>query len=89
MGSDTLLREDVETLVVLATGRTVTVEDLRGSGGSLEAVGVNSIAYINLLEAIEQRFGIPSDLATDPAFLASVDTIVAFIRTHSAARDRQ
>lgn len=78
------LRAQVETLIVLATGRTVTVDDLRGSGGSLEAVGVNSIGYINLIEAIEKRYGIPSDSATDPAYLESVDSIVAFVHSYSA-----
>ena len=77
------LREEVESLVVVATGRAVTVSDLRGCGGSLEAAGVNSIAYINLIEALDRRYHVMVDPEADLEALASVDGIVALI---SAAR---
>jgi hypothetical protein len=75
------LREQVESLVVLATGRTVSRAELRGCGGSLEAAGVNSIAYINLIEALYQRFQVCVDPETDPDALSSVDAIVALIQS--------
>ncbi len=74
------LREQVEDLVVLATGRAISVSDLRASDGSLEAAGVNSIAYINLIEALAQRFGVVVDPEADPDALSTVDGIVAALR---------
>lgn len=80
------LREEVESLVVLATGRVVTVADLRDCGGSLERAGVNSIAYINLIEALSRRYDVVVDPEQDPESLASVDAIVALIRSAGGAR---
>ncbi|MBW4721869.1 hypothetical protein [Saccharothrix obliqua] len=75
------LRDQVESLVVVATGRVVTAEDLRDSGGSLEAAGVNSIAYLNLVEALDHRYGVVVDPERDGDALATVDGIVALIRS--------
>ncbi|MGV9214456.1 phosphopantetheine-binding protein [Micromonospora sp. RB23] len=75
------LREWVESLVVLATGRAVSVDELRGCAGSLEAAGVNSIAYINLIEALDRQFHVVVDPERDAEALSSVDGIMALIRT--------
>jgi hypothetical protein len=73
------LRGQIEDFVVVATGRTVSREDLRACGGSLEAAGVNSIGYINLMEALERAFGLVLDPEEDPVHLASVDSIVELV----------
>ncbi|MEK8173939.1 phosphopantetheine-binding protein [Streptomyces sp. M19] len=78
--TETDLRAQIEELVEIATGRVVTVADLRAADGSLDGAGVNSIGYINLLEALEQRFGAVIDLEADPQYLMSVDSIVRFVR---------
>jgi acyl carrier protein len=67
--------------VTIATGRVVTADDLRATGGSLDDAGVNSIGYINLLEALEQRYGLIVDPETDPHHLRSVDSIAHLVRT--------
>lgn len=73
------LRAEIEALVETATGRVVTVDDLRSADGVLDLAGVNSIGYINLLEALEQRFGLVVDPEADPHYLRSVDSIVRFV----------
>ncbi|UED83203.1 phosphopantetheine-binding protein [Streptomyces profundus] len=75
------LREQIEQLVEVATGKVVTVADLRAADGDLDRAGVNSIGYINLMEALEQRFGAVIDPEADPQYLLSVDSIAAFVRT--------
>ncbi|MCL7456337.1 hypothetical protein AB0I85_23970 [Micromonospora echinofusca] len=75
------LREQVESLVVLATGRAVSVDDLRGCGGSLDVAGVNSIAYINLIEALDRQFHVVVDPERDAEALSQVDGIVGLIRS--------
>ncbi|MCX4409548.1 MULTISPECIES: phosphopantetheine-binding protein [unclassified Streptomyces] len=73
------LHEHIEALVETATGRVVTAADLRAAGGDLDRAGVNSIGYINLMEALEQRFGVLIDPEADPQYLASVDSIALFL----------
>ncbi|WP_345617287.1 hypothetical protein [Streptomyces ziwulingensis] len=82
-GIDTGLREQIEKLVEVATGRVVTVADLRAAQGSLDMAGVNSIGYINLMEALAQRFGAVIDPEADPQHLMSVDSIARFVRAHA------
>jgi len=78
------LHEQVEQLIEIATGRVVTAADLRTADGSLDKAGVNSIGYINLLEALEQRFGTVIDPEADPQHLMSVESIVRFVRARAA-----
>ncbi|MFC8274229.1 acyl carrier protein [Streptomyces sp. NPDC057271] len=73
------LREQIEQLVEVATGKVVTVADLRAADGALDRAGVNSIGYINLMEALEQRFGAAIDPEADPQYLTSVDSIARFV----------
>ncbi|MEU3556118.1 acyl carrier protein [Streptomyces fragilis] len=77
------LHEQIEHLVEVATGKVVTVADLRASGGALDRAGVNSIGYINLMEALEQRFGVVIDPEADPQYLVSIESIAQFVRAHS------
>ncbi|MFV2196809.1 acyl carrier protein [Nocardiopsis sp. LOL_012] len=78
--TEAALRQQVGKLIEVATGRVVTVSHLEQAGGSLEDAGVNSIGYINLMEALERKFGVVVDQEADPEHLTSVDSIVAFIR---------
>ncbi|GAB3441127.1 acyl carrier protein [Actinophytocola sediminis] len=79
---DTTLREQVEHLVEVATGRVVTVADLRAAAGALDEAGVNSIGYINLLEALDRRYGVVVDPEEAAQHLLTVDSIVRFVREH-------
>ncbi len=73
------LRAQVKDLVVLASGGAISVDELESADGSLEEVGVNSITYINLMEALEQTMGVVIDPEEDPEYLTSVDSIAAFV----------
>lgn len=75
------LRGRIKELIVLASGGAVSIEELEAADGSLEEVGVNSIAYINLMEAMEQTMGVVIDPDEDPEYLSSVDSIAAFVQS--------
>ncbi len=79
--SDEDLRTQIKDLVVLAAGGGISMEELEAADGSLEAVGVNSIAYINLMEALEQTLGVVIDPEEDPEYLQSVDSIAMFVES--------
>ncbi|MEV4259094.1 phosphopantetheine-binding protein, partial [Spirillospora sp. NPDC049652] len=83
--TDAALRERVEALVVIATGRVVSVADLRAADGSLVDAGVNSIAFINLLEALERLYQVELDTERDPEALATVDGVVRLIHASGSA----
>ncbi|MER6914843.1 hypothetical protein ABT354_24475 [Streptomyces sp. NPDC000594] len=78
---DAELRAEIEHLVEIATGKVVTVTDLRAADGDLDRAGVNSIGYINLMEALERSYGAVIDPEADPQHLLSVDSITRFIRS--------
>jgi acyl carrier protein len=73
------LRTQIKELVLLASGGAISMEELESADGSLELVGFNSIAYINLMEALEQTMGVIIDPEEDPEYLNSVDSIAAFV----------
>lgn len=79
--SDEDLRTQIKDLVVLAAGGSISMEELEAADGSLEAVGVNSIAYINLMEALEQTLGVVIDPEEDPEYLQSVGSIAMFVES--------
>lgn len=74
------LRAEIVDIVVIATGRVVTADMLRESGGDLQAAGVNSIGLINILEALERRFGLAVGAGQELGFLETVDAILARVQ---------
>lgn len=81
------LRAEIEDIVVIATGRVVTAANLRASDGNLQAAGVNSIGLINVLEALDRRYGVSIGSDEDVLFLESVETIAN--RVAEALRSRE
>lgn len=73
------MKSKVERLVCIATGDSIREDDLRQAGGSLRDVGLDSIGFMNLLEALERSFGVVIDPEEDPDHLLSVDSIVEFL----------
>jgi acyl carrier protein len=73
------IKRDIEALVLQVAEGTFTRADLMAAGGSLEKVGLSSVKYMALIEAMEHRFGITVDPETDPEFLESIDTLAIFV----------
>ncbi len=75
--TDTATIADIEAVVAIATGRVVTGTHLAAAGGDLQRAGVNSIGLINVLEALDRRFGLQIGEEEDVSFLATTDQILA------------
>ncbi len=82
------MRAEIEDIVVIATGRVVTVPGLRAADGYLQVAGVNSIGLINVLEALGSRYGLHVSSNEDMDFLETVDSIAARVMVHQAAHER-
>jgi acyl carrier protein len=79
--SDSTMISTIRDLVVTAGLGIIQEKDLNNERG-LDELGYGSINYLNLLELIENTFGIVIEPETDLKFLNSVDTIYKFVKNH-------
>ncbi|WP_067171722.1 phosphopantetheine-binding protein [Microtetraspora niveoalba] len=75
-----MLRERLAELVSRASDGELAAADLLASDRSLPALGVTSLVYLRLIDAIEVEFGCDVDL--DGPFLDTLDSLAG----HLAAR---
>jgi acyl carrier protein len=79
----------VTRLVYLAAGGRIAERDLDRHDADLRALGLDSLAYLNLLEGLERVFEVTIDLEQEPdhTFLHTIENIVRFLekRQGSAA----
>lgn len=80
---DTEPRERVAALVSEATAGEVTVADVL-AGGSLVALGVDSLGMLRLVDAIELEYGVEIELSGNRP-LDSLDDLVALLATARTA----
>ncbi|MBB5873566.1 hypothetical protein F4553_007000 [Allocatelliglobosispora scoriae] len=75
------LRQRLAELVNGATTGTIGVGDALG-GGSLRAMGLDSLGALRLIDAIDLEYGVEIDLGTEPG----LDTLDAIARMVAARR---
>lgn len=80
--SDSTMITTIRNLVVEAGLGIIQEKDLNNERG-LDELGYGSINYLNLLESIENAFGMIIEPETDLKFLNSVDTIYKFVKLHA------
>ncbi|MDG4764527.1 acyl carrier protein [Solwaraspora sp. WMMD406] len=73
---DEKLRQRVAELVSAATGGDVPVDDVLG-GGSLVAMGVDSLGLLRLVDSIEMEFGVEVEFGGPGRRMDTVDDLVA------------
>jgi acyl carrier protein len=73
------LRTQISRLVVEAADGGFTAEDLERVNGSLEDAGMTSLAFLQFVELLEQRFGVIVDPEVAPDVLMNVTSIQKFI----------
>lgn len=73
------LRGRVAELVSGATDGEVTETEILADGGSLTALGVTSLAFLRLIDMVEEEFGIILDLDGPFRFLDDLDRLVDHI----------
>lgn len=73
------LRGRVAALVAGATDGEVTEAEILAAGGSLTALGVTSLAFLRLIDTVEDEFGIILDLDGPFRLLDDLDDLVDHI----------
>ncbi len=79
-----MLRERVAELVSTASGGDLAVAEILAADCSLPALGVTSLTYIRLIDAIEDEFGVDLDLVSDPSAIDTLDGLVAYVEKNRA-----
>jgi acyl carrier protein len=81
------MKQRVQRLVYMAAGGKIREDDLREHHLDLRQLGLDSLGYLNLLEALERTFGVVIDLDQEPdhTFLHTIDNMVRYL----AARQGQ
>jgi acyl carrier protein len=77
-------RQRIAELVSAATGGEVPVADLL-AGGSLVALGVDSLGLLRLVDALELEYGVEVDLQAPGRGLDTLDDLVALVAEARAA----
>lgn len=78
-----MLRERVATLVAQASEGALTTDEVLGADCSLPVLGLTSLGYIRLIDAIEDEFAI--DIESD-GDLDTLDGLVAYLSDRLAVR---
>ncbi|MFE0592186.1 acyl carrier protein [Micromonospora echinospora] len=78
MGATPELRQRVAELVSAATGGEVSVVDLM-AGGSMVALGLDSLGLLRLVDAIELEYGVEVDLQAPGRGLDTLDDLAALV----------
>ena len=67
------LRTALARLVAEASDGQVTAAEALGGAATLPALGVNSLAYLRLIDAVETEYGVSLDLDGDLSYLDTLD----------------
>lgn len=74
------LRGELVRLVVAAGEDNFTAEELAAADGSLTDLGYTSLAYMRLIDAIENELGVYLDPEADAQHFESVDSIARLVQ---------
>ncbi|WP_371796953.1 phosphopantetheine-binding protein [Streptomyces sp. NBC_01718] len=80
------LRHRVAALVSRSSDGEVATEEILNAGGSLTAVGVTSLTFLRLIDALEEDFGIVLDLDGPVLMLDDFDDLVRHLAEQGAGR---
>ncbi|MGY6646265.1 MAG: hypothetical protein ACXIVD_13700 [Salinarimonas sp.] len=83
------LRQKIMRVVAAASNGRVSEQNLNDANGDLVAAGMASIDIIGVIEGLEAEFALVIDMNQDPAFLANVDSIAAFVEAQGSAEAAQ
>ena len=67
-------------LVSVATDGEVEAREALAESNSLALLGVGSLAYLRLIEAVERRFAVVLDLEADVSYLDTVEALAKWLR---------
>ena len=67
------LREDLARLVAEASEGQVSADETLAGDATLPALGVSSLVYLRLIDAVETEYGVSLDLDGDLSYLDTLD----------------
>ncbi|MEH0424389.1 acyl carrier protein [Streptomyces sp. B21-083] len=73
------LLQRIAGLVAEASEGAVSQDAALAEGRTLTELGLTSLSYLRLIDALENEFGVYIDLEEDTAFLGSVDGLVQYL----------
>ena len=77
MAEPTRLHLALAELVAVVTEGEVTAADALAGQAPLPVLGMNSLAYVRLIDAVEEQYGVTLDLEADTSYLDTLDTLAA------------
>ncbi|TDV49757.1 phosphopantetheine-binding protein [Actinophytocola oryzae] len=78
--TDEELKTEITSLIVETSGGVVTGAQVVDESANLLEKGFSSLSFLQLIDALETRYGIYIDLEGDTRFLGRVSSIVTFLR---------
>lgn len=75
------LELEVAGMVAAATDGDVDATEALAENDSLARLGVGSLAYLRLIDAVERRFGVLVDLDADISYLDTVEALAKWLRS--------
>ncbi|MFG1945399.1 acyl carrier protein [Nonomuraea sp. NPDC048826] len=73
------LERKLADLVAAVSGGEISAEEALAGDHSLSALGLTSLAWIRLVDAIEDAFGVDVDLGGDLSAFERVDALAAHV----------
>lgn len=81
MKNTVTLKEQIAKIIAGANEGAITPEDVLNAQSQLSRLGMSSLTQLRVVDAIENRFGVPLDLERDDlTYLDSLDGIAGFLR---------
>jgi len=74
------LANEIAELVGAATDGEVSPAEALAENDSLARLGVGSLAYLRLIEAVERRFGVTLDIEADLSYLDTIEALAKWLR---------
>ncbi|WEH34004.1 acyl carrier protein [Streptomyces sp. AM 4-1-1] len=71
-----VLRSRVAALIARVSDGELTETEILAAGGSLTALGVTSLTFLRLIDAVEEEFGVMFDLDGPTPFMDDLDGLV-------------
>jgi acyl carrier protein len=74
-------------MIAEATDGDVTAADAFAGRAALPALGMTSLAYVRLIDAVEDRFGVTLDLEGDLSYLDTLDALATQLAASGVPAD--
>jgi acyl carrier protein len=75
------IHHELATLVAEASDGQISVAEALAESESLGLLGLTSMGYVRLIQAVERRYGVAVEVDDDLSTLDTVPALAAYLRT--------